>query len=258
MQVDRRRFIQSGVAAAAALSAVRPRSCAPAVLDRMRVCNTRYYGAGVRLASVAPGEPLEVRFPFDPAWRNRASAAFWRGGERVGDAPRVQREMLGRMLRAGCRLDAVVDSVTTSPDGGEVAVRAAVRLLHGERLATQPLEIDEGFMERQACSALEPLMRQSGAPAARPPVFLEVGAIHGASASDAAPGDVLRVEALDGADGEERLGVGRIDGSRRGTYSLYSGRFLARTARAGVALGAIALPPVSTNETLWAATYLLE
>lgn len=54
---------------------------------------------------------LEVRFDHDPAFVDQPSAGLWLDGEKVGDAPRRSRGWLGRMLDAGRRLSAQVETI---------------------------------------------------------------------------------------------------------------------------------------------------
>lgn len=255
MLLDRRQFLMLGAAAAAA--AILPGQRVATVAN-VRICNTDHHRAAAELFRSKPGTPLELRFEYDPGWVQGASAAFWLNGVKVGDAPRPERERLGRMLLAGRRLDALLETIRAPTEHDGWAARAIVRLHRGALNPPLVRPVDPGFMQAEAEDlGAARFVQLVGKTAGAPPTYLGGGYVNGARASDAATGEPLRLYPFTGPDGRRRAAYHTIDGRRLGTAGLYDGRMLARMAASGVILGAVVLPRLPHNDTLWVADYLL-
>lgn len=150
---------------------------APATLDVLRVCNTDYYPAAERLLAAAPGRALQVAFDYDPAYVERASAGLWLDGEKVGDAPRRSREWLGRMLNAGRRLCATVESIRPETDYSGRACMARIEMVREGAGAPLGRVIGDDFWE--PCARTEQAHRYAAlfADKGRPPVYLGGGCV---------------------------------------------------------------------------------
>lgn len=256
MELDRRQFLQLGALAAGARAP--PGRSTPAVLDVVHICNAQYYLTGAGLRRLPVGEPLELRFDYDPGFCEQASAGFYWRGAKVGDAPRIQREALGRMLLAGRRLDAVLDEVRAPTEHRDWSAQAVVRLHPGVALSPPAMPVSRGFGECEAMSIhAARFVRLVGAAAGREPVFLSGSYVNNASSRDAAPGQPLRLVPHLSNDRDRRVAYQTLCGRRLGTHPLYEGRFFASMVNSGLVLGAVALPPIPHNDTLWTATYLL-
>ncbi len=246
MNTDRRQFLQLGAAALATaplLGAAGQVSAAEAGrLGLVRVCNTACYPAAAGLNLVAPGETLAVKFAFDPAFVADPSAGFWRRGLKVGDAPREQRRVLGRMLAAGCEIDSVVDHVQPAEEHSDVAVRTTVRLYRGRRGQGLDVVVPRTQWQIEA-EALEPShrLRMLSPDPGLPPVFVSECFPYQPSAQALESGDLLRVGNTVGADRRDRATFTTMDGRLVGTWASREGQLLADASRSGIVFGALVL-----------------
>lgn len=269
MLLNRRRVLTLGATTPLAAAGLKRDQGAGAVsvtaatVDILRVCNTDYYPAAERLLRLAPGQGLEVGFAYDPAFVEQASAGLWLDGEKVGDAPRRSREWLGRMVRAGRRLSATVQTIRPATDYSGPACMVRIELTRSETGAPSGWAISETFLEAEAgaqqaerYAAAAARLRGGGA-VGPPPVFLGGAQVSLSAQTQLAPGEPLRV----------------VSGPRGGLCETWAGTpvgelcadewlMAGRMAEAGLRLCAVVLAPSGAprNQKSWAsvAVYLLD
>lgn len=271
LEMDRRRLLMLGAASplvggCGGAAAVAP---APAAVDLLRVCNADYYPAAERLLAAAPGQVLEVAFDHDPAWVEGASAGLWLDWEKVGDAPRRSRRWLGRMLNAGRRLRATVDSIRPATEYSGPACMARIELLRdGVDAPLGRAACDDFWAPRarheQAHRYAELFARQG-----RSPVYLGGGAVaigrRPEADQEAGPetgpetGDLWRL--VVGAPTRWRAGQVEcvaLDGAVMGRLSAEPDRMARRMLEAGLALWAVVVDASPNGAWTNVAIYLAD
>lgn len=260
MMIDRRQFAMLGVLAAASsglgTGRVVPQSAM--LLDTMRVCNTDCYAKADRLFDCEVGTRIDVRFDYDPDFVEDASTGFWLAGVKVGDAPRMQRQWLGRMIHAGRRLRGEISGFRPASEYGKKSCQVAVSL---DRQAVQPhmtCAVFDDFMQAEVRTVeAERFVRLVGETTGRPPMFLG-GEIVDDRRGPLFPGEPLKMVVVEGRNQVHHgVGFSRLDGEFVGALRSSHDRLVHRMLTSGAVIGAVALPPFPSNDYAPVGLYLI-